>query len=216
MRINKIIDLTVTIYGNMPAGSLSPVPDLKQSAFVARDGYNSEVFSAGTHTGTHFDAPRHFYDEGTPIDALELNSLIGEGFCIDVQNIGREITSKHLRDRWKPEYDGKIILLKTGWYKKRRAPSKEFYYEYPGLGSDTIDFFPSHGIRLIGIDSLGIEPTGHREVHQALLEKGMIFIEDITNLDQLAEGKKYFIIALPLKLLDAGGSFGRVIALDID
>jgi arylformamidase len=216
MKINKIIDLSVTIYQNMPAGSLSPVPDLKPTAFIARDGYNSEVFSAGTHSGTHFDAPRHFDDEGTSIDALDLNSLIGEGYCINVENLGREITRRHLEERWLPEFDGKIILLNTGWCKKKRSPSKEFYYEYPGLASDTVDFFLSHKIGLIGIDSLGIEPTGHREVHQMGLLKGLVFIEDLANLDQLVDRKKYFVIALPLKLLNAGGSFARVVALDID
>jgi hypothetical protein len=34
--------------------------------------------------------------------------------------------------------------------------------------------------------------------------------KDLTNPDQLLDKKKYFIFALSLKLLDAGGSMGRV------
>jgi len=37
-------------------------------------------------------------------------------------------------------------------------------------------------------------------------------IEDLNNLE---EGKKYLIVALPLKIKGASGSMARVIALDV-
>ncbi len=42
----------------------------------------------------------------------------------------------------------------------------------------------------------------------------MAFIEDLTNLDLLEEGKEYFVVALPLKLYGASGSMARVIAME--
>jgi len=52
-------------------------------------------------------------------------------------------------------------------------------------------------------------------VHKALLSHGIAFIEDLTGLDQLQEGKKYLIVALPLKIYKASGAMARVIAMDV-
>ena len=43
----------------------------------------------------------------------------------------------------------------------------------------------------------------------------LAFIEDLAGLDQLKEGKKYLVAALPLKLFKASGSMARVIAMDV-
>jgi kynurenine formamidase len=71
---------------------------------------------------------------------------------------------------------------------------------------------------MIGIDTLGIELYSHKDfrVHKALLPHGIVFIEDLTNLDALVEGRKYLIVALPLKIKNGSGAMARVIALEED
>ena len=41
-----------------------------------------------THTGTHVDAPRHFFDDGTGTDALALDMLIGRARVVDLPRRG--------------------------------------------------------------------------------------------------------------------------------
>ena len=38
---------------------------------------NVSLLSFGSHTGTHVDAPKHFFDDGAGVDALPLDVLMG-------------------------------------------------------------------------------------------------------------------------------------------
>ena len=43
----------------------------KKVATVEKDQFNVSSLSLGSHTGTHIDAPYHFYDNGKTVDRLE-------------------------------------------------------------------------------------------------------------------------------------------------
>lgn len=216
MEIKGIIDLTNDVRTHMPIWVTSPLPVISPVGVVSRDGYNFETISAGTHTGTHVDAPYHFDEHGQTVDKIDLKTLVNEGYCLKFSPKGNEVTVADLKAKWKPEYDGKTILFNYGWSKKRGF-TKEFLYEFPGLSMDTVDFILEHDVKVLGTDTLSIDPYTHEkfEVHRALLSKGRVFLEDLNNLESLTEGKKYLIAALPLKLQNASGSMARVIALDV-
>jgi kynurenine formamidase len=216
MEIRGIFDLSVTLKTYMPLWPTNPLLSVAPIGIAARDGYNVESYSSVTHSGTHIDAPYHMIETMTTVDDLPLKQLVGEGYVIRPKTEGTEITLKHLKSKWKDEYDGKIVLINTGWDKKRGF-NREFQYEFPGLALDTVDFLIKHKPKLIGIDTLGIEPFSHSDfkVHKALLSHGFAFIEDLAGLDQLKEGKKYLIAALPLKIFKASGAMARVIAMDV-
>ncbi|HLH86281.1 MAG TPA: cyclase family protein, partial [Thermoplasmataceae archaeon] len=215
MEIKAVIDLTNDIRTHMPIWPTSPLPEIKPVGIVSRDGYNIETVSAVSHTGTHIDAPYHFDEKGQTVDKIDLRTLVGEGYCLKVKAADdHEIKVTELKNKWKSEYDGKILLLNTGWSKKR-AFTKEFLYEFPGLSMEAAEFVLDHKIKLIGIDTLGMDPYVHQgfDVHHFLLKKGVTFIEDLCNLDALTEGKKYLISALPLKLYGGSGGMARVVAV---
>lgn len=216
MEIKAIYDLSVTLSTYMPIWPTNPLVDIKPVGTVARDGYCVETYFSATHTGTHIDAPAHMLENGTTVDELDLKRLVGEGYVIRPNIKGKEITLDLIKPKWKPEYDGKIILINTGWDKKRGF-TKEFQFDFPGIAMDTVDFFVEHKVKVIGIDTLGIEPFDHEDfrVHKALLPHGLAFIEDLAGLDQLEEGKKYLIAALPLKIHKGSGSMARVVAMDV-
>lgn len=216
MKVKEIIDLTVSLRTFMPVWATSPLPKIEPVGYLSRDGYNSELYSSSTHAGTHVDAPYHFDDNGLAVDAVPLEKLVGDGYCLDVRSKNAEIDVSELEQKWHPDFDGNVLLLHTGWSRKRSF-SKEFLYEFPGLSMNAVEFILEHKVKLLGIDTLGMDPyrrTGF-DVHHALLTKGIPFIEDLCNLDRLREGKKYMIVALPLKLKDASGAMARVIALDV-
>jgi arylformamidase len=217
MGIRAIYDLSVTLETYMPAWPTNPLVNIVPIGTAARDGYNVESYFSPTHSGTHIDAPYHMIENGTTVDNISLTQLVGEGYCIKLQPKSEEIKINDIKRKWKKEYDGKIILLNTGWYKKR-SYTKEFQFKFPGLSTDTVDFFIQHKPKVIGIDTLGIEPYDHSDfkVHKALLPHGIVFIEDLTNLDKLDEGKKYLIAALPIKIRNGSGAMARVIAMDME
>ncbi len=217
MDIKGIIDLTNEVKTFMPVWPSAPLPEIKPVGIVSRDSYNVETISALSHSGTHIDAPYHFDEKGTTVDKIDLKTLVGEGYCLRVnEDEKHEIKLSEIKGKWKAEYDGKIILLNTGWSKKR-AFTKEWLYEFPGLSMEAAEFLYEHKVKLIGIDTLGMDPYVHEgfDVHHFLLKKGVVFIEDMAHLEKLEEGKKYMISALPLKLYEGSGSMARVVAIDM-
>ena len=216
MRIRRLYDLSVSLKTYMPIWPTNPLINIMPLATAAKDGYNVESYYSATHSGTHIDAPYHMLEKGVTVDELPLSQLVGDGYVIRPEIKGSEITLDKIKRVWKDEYDNKMVLINTGWDKKRGF-NREFQFNFPGLSSDTVDFFIKHHPPVIGIDTLGIEPYDHSDftVHKSLLPHGIVFIEDLTGLDQLEEGKKYLIVALPLKIYHASGAMARVVALDI-
>lgn len=214
MEIKKIMDLSVTLRDRMPVWPGNNTVTVE--TLTSPEGYVAEKYSSITHSGTHIDAPLHFIKGGSTVDRITLDTIIGDGYVIRPGTEGKEITDKNLQKIWKVEYDGKIILINTGWDIKRSF-SMEFQEEFPGLSEDAALFLIKHGVKFLGIDTLGIEPYDHVDfpVHKILLGNNIPFIEDLCNLSSLEDRKKYFIVALPLKIGDASGSMARVVALDI-
>lgn len=211
----KVYDLSVTLSPHMPVWPTHPTVEIVPTGIVSRDGYSIETLSFSTHTGTHIDAPYHFDERGATVDGLDLSTLVNNGYCLTPRLRGKEITAESLKALWKEEYDGSTILFNTGWSKKR-AFTREFLYEFPGLTLDAAQFLLDHKVRLIGIDTLSIEPYEHKDfhVHKLLLGAGAAIIEDLYGLEQLQEGKRYTIVALPLKIKGASGSSARVVAIE--
>lgn len=214
MEIRKIIDLSVTLRDGMPVWPGNNRVNIE--VMSSPEGHVAEKYSSITHSGTHVDAPLHFIVGGSTVDRIPLETLIGDGFVIRPEPEGNEITANSLQKAWKDYFDGNIVLINTGWDVKRSF-SREFQEDFPGLSEDAANYIIDHGVKFMGIDTLGIEPYSHKDfpVHKILLGKNIPFIEDLCNLQSLQDGKKYLIAALPLKIGDASGSMARVIAMDI-
>src|ERR1043166_9973363 len=78
-----IYDITVpilnggVIYPGNPAISITPQQE------IAKGGSsNVSSLSFGSHTATHVDAPKHFFDNGATIDAVPLSTLMGPAMLI--------------------------------------------------------------------------------------------------------------------------------------
>ena len=81
----KLIDVSVpldarlpTYPGNTPF-SLEPVKRI-----AGGDSSNVSTLHMSAHTGTHVDAPRHFFDDRPGTEALPLDMLIGRTRVIEV------------------------------------------------------------------------------------------------------------------------------------
>ncbi|BAB60014.1 hypothetical protein [Thermoplasma volcanium GSS1] len=216
-KVDRYFDLTAPIYPYMPVWPSNPPVELKPIVTVPKDGYLAEIIEASTHTGTHIDAPAHMIEGGTTVDDLDLASLIGTGYCLKVLPDGHTIRSTHLAEKWQGIYNNSILLIETGWYKKR-GYTREFQYDFPGLSEDAADFLIQKHVKAVGIDTLGIEPYENTDfrVHKKLLRSGIPIIEDLYGLDSLEEGRPYLIIALPLRLKGTSGSMARVVAAETE
>ena len=84
-RVPKLLDVSVPLVAGMPAYPGNPEFELQPVKRIA-DGGSSNVsrLVMGTHTGTHVDAPKHFFDDGTGVDALPLDLLIGRARVVEI------------------------------------------------------------------------------------------------------------------------------------
>ncbi len=73
------LDATLPTYPNNTPFSLEPVKRLARG-----DSSNVSALHMSAHSGTHVDAPRHFFDSGPGTEALALDLLMGRVRVIQV------------------------------------------------------------------------------------------------------------------------------------
>jgi kynurenine formamidase len=215
--LGRIHDLTALLQTHMPVWPTAPLPVFEPVGIVAREGFSLERVNCLTHTGTHMDAPFHFLEDGQTIDQIPPDHLVGSAMVLDLR---RDLDSNLIRRavverRWPQGHRPDIILFETGW-SHRRAATKEYLYEFPGLEPAAAQWVVEQSVKGVGIDTLGIDPftnTGF-EAHKILLRKGIWILEALDHLDALREGKEYTLIAAPIKIAGASGAMSRVFALE--
>ena len=74
--------LTTPVYEGDPETQVTQLKSIDEL-----DEYNLSAISMSVHCGTHIDAPLHFYEEGSSIDNLRLNTFYGKCTVISVEGI---------------------------------------------------------------------------------------------------------------------------------
>ncbi|HWV58757.1 MAG TPA: cyclase family protein [Longimicrobiales bacterium] len=201
-------DITLPITEDLVVYPGDPEIRLRPHSRIA-DGDPANVTSIafGSHTGTHVDAPRHFFDEGRAVDELSLDVLIGPAVVLEIPRHVRSIGPEDLREAG---YDGAgRLLLKTG--NASLPHRREFVEEFAFLSEAAALFLVEAGVRLVGIDYLSVEAfdATHAPVHHVLLRAGVVILEGI-DLRQVPAGE-YELICLPLRLAGLDGSPVRAV-----
>src|ERR1041385_1492737 len=81
----KFLDVSVSLAAGIPAYPGNPEFELQPGKRIAAgDSSNVSKLVMGTHTGTHVDAPRHFFDQGAGVDALAMELLIGPARVVPI------------------------------------------------------------------------------------------------------------------------------------
>jgi arylformamidase len=211
----RIYDISAPLAPGLPVWPGDPATAVAPALRVARgEGANVSRLTLGTHTGTHCDPPRHFFDAGTPADTLALETLIGPATVLDLAHCSGTITAADLEAARIPRTATRL-LLKTRIAPWWTANNGLFDPDFPGLSLDGAHWLVAHDIRLVGIDTLSIErydaPPGE-PVHVVLLTAGIVILEGL-DLSQIAAGD-YTLIFLPLKLREGDGGPGRAVLIE--
>jgi arylformamidase len=213
----RVHDLTARLESFMPVWPGSPLPTFEPAGIVAKDGYSIERVSCMSHTGTHMDAPYHFVEDGLTVDRIPPEHLVGRASVLDVRADlhGSIISTAAIQKHWPRTGAPEIVLLRTDWSQKR-APTKEYLFDFPGLEPTAAEFLVSKSVKGVGIDTLGIDPYSNSkfEAHKVLLRKGIWVLEAMDNLAALSEGTEYTLVAAPIKIAGGSGGMARVFALE--
>jgi arylformamidase len=203
----KLIDVTVPLDANLPTYPGNTPFRIEATKRIAR-GESSNVSSLhmSTHSGTHVDAPRHFFDSGLGVDGLPLEMLLGRVRVIEVtsrRGIGpEELSESDLSEEVR-------VLIKT--HNSRLWGSPEFHQQYLGVTEAGAKHLIEHGIKVLGVDYLSVEEFKKpgAPAHHVLLGGGAIVIEGL-NLRDVEPGV-YEMFCLPLRIVGADGAPARVV-----
>src|SRR3954451_1287600 len=207
-RAPRLVDVSVLLSPDLATYPGGPPFELSPIKRVAEGGSsNVSRLALGTHTGTHVDAPRHFFDDKPGVDRLPLELLIGRTRVIDLPHRGG-ITEPHLAAAGLRE-DLRVLLRTPNsalW-----NSSEGFHTDYTYISEDGAKFLVDQGVKVVGVDYLSVEQfkKAGAPAHHVLLGNGVIIIEGLNLSD--AEPGPYEMYCLPLKLANGDGAPARVV-----
>ena len=190
------------------------VPYHRQLQHSMADGGSANVswVEMSAHTGTHIDAPRHYYQDGCSTDAIPLEQLYGPAEVVDCRGV-EAVTAEVLRARLAPET--KRLLLKTDNSQRLHDdPRRPFNRTFVYLDADAAAFIVERGMLLVAIDYLSIDKSelADKSSHHTLLSNGITIVEGV---DLAAvEAGMYFLACGPLRMIDSDGAPCRTVLID--
>lgn len=206
-------DISVSIDPDLPVWEGDPPVGISHVASIEKgDIANVSRLDIGAHTGTHIDAPIHFVPGRKGIDGLLLPTLIGPAYVVDLTHVSHEINGHDFEQAPIP-HGTERLLCKTSnsslWSKSPAAFDRNFV----GIARDGAQWLVDHGIKLVGVDYLGIEryeSVGNgAPTHHLLLENELVIVEglDLSNV----QAGEYELICLPVKIKNSDGAPCRAI-----
>lgn len=199
----NVIDISVAIHTQMVVYPKNPVVLFKPAG-----DFLSEI-TMGTHTGTHVDAPRHAWKNGSGVDQIDLQKCVGPCRVLDMTHIKEGIRVEDLRPLRIQK--GERILVKT---RNSKRGYKKFFSNFVYLDGDAATFLAKQGIVLFGIDYFSVKQRGvpDNRPHTELLKKKIVIFEGL-DLSKVKPGR-YTFVGLPLKLQGLDGAPARVVLLE--
>jgi kynurenine formamidase len=195
-----------------------------------------EIIHSPVHIGTHLDYSFHYgsKSEGRPSKTAEeipLEWCYQDGVRLDIsyRKPNETISASDIASSLKKiNYALKpldIVLFYTGSDKLYGSP--KYFSDYPGVDTSAIDYLLDRGIKIFGIDAMGIDrpykfmlkefletkdPKKLYPAHFYGRKREFIHIERLANLDKLPNfGFK--IICFPIKIKQTGAAWARVVAI---
>lgn len=210
-----VIDLTHGIEEGMLTFTAPwhPPVSITQLGRIGLEGRETRKIELGTHTGTHMDAPRHFFKNGKTIDEIPLDRMQGEVTIADFSFLkDNEFVTKEMINNVNVT---KRMIFKFGW--GRYWGNKRFFTGWPFFRKDAAEYLISKGVELIAMDTPSPDdsrtPFGSEEdsqIHKLFLGNDVILVEYLANLESVKEYSGWNIAAIPLRINGADGSPARV------
>ena len=168
----------------------------------------------GEHSGTHVDAPSHFFRGRKTIDQLPLESFVGSGRCIDVRHVGPgEAVLEEDITRFESASGsicaGEIVLFCFGFDALWGPGSlgKGYSSAWPGVSGEVARLLVQRSVRAVGTDAISIDASGslNSPAHHALLAEDVPIYENLTGLSRLL-GRSFKFCGVPLLIGEGTGS----------
>jgi kynurenine formamidase len=209
---------------------------IKKGQLPDEEFLSLEIVHAPVHIGTHLDYSYHYGSKSEnraskTSDEIPLEYCYQDGVKLDLRHKkpNEVITADDIVSALKKiNYQLKpldIVLINTGADKFYGSP--KYFADYPGIDVTAIDLLLDKGIKIFGVDTMGIDrpyrfmlkefldsndPKKFYPAHFYGRKREFIHIERLANLETLpAHGFK--INCFPVRIKNTGAAWARVVAL---
>lgn len=207
---------------------------LKKEDLPDEEFLSLEIVHSPVHIGTHLDYSYHYgsKSEGRlskTAEEIPLEYCYADGvkLTLTYKKPNEVISGKDLEDALeKIPYTLKpldIVLLHTGSDKFYGSP--KYFSEYPGIDISAIDFLLDRGIKIFGVDTMGIDRPYKSMLNEFLKQKKPLYpthfygrIREFIHIERLAHLENipatgFKVICFPIKIKGTGAAWARVVAI---
>lgn len=222
----KIYDLSCMIEEGLWYYGTPYVPfEKKQIATQKDNGYITNQLTMTSHTGTHLENARHWWEDGDGNETISLDKIIGKcrvlKFDVNEQPF-YEITVDMMKEAGSEKLEpGDICMIVTGW--DVRIKEHNYTWESPFITVEAAAYLRDKGIKAFAIDApmfgdprdgMDVVPEGTEVPDFAFAKAGIPCILGLVDCQQLPEVVNF--CAAPLKIKEGDGSPVRAFAWDVE
>ncbi|MBI2918202.1 MAG: cyclase family protein [Chloroflexi bacterium] len=218
------------------ARDMGPLFGLRPDDFPEAKFCAAERVTLSTHSGTHLDAPWHYWptSQGKPartIDQVPLEWCYGDGVVLDFSHrkrgdlITAEDVQQALRQIGYAIKPFDIVLIRTDASKHFDEPGNDLIH--PGMSREATLWLIDQGVRVVGIDAWGWDrpfdlmaadvKAGHKDQlwqgHYAGREREYCHIEKLCNLDRIPTPYGFKVAVFPVNIQGASAGWCRPVAI---
>lgn len=210
--MTRIFDISLPVHPDMVVWPGDPRVEMRRlSKIEDGDICNVTHLSTAVHAGTHVDAPYHFLKDGTTVETLALDLLVGLAQVVQIPDQFDVIDRKAVMEAG--ILQGIVrVLFKTRNVKIRESGSAKFDRTFVAVSAEGAEALLEMGVKLVGVDYLSVAPFNNSQPpHEILLNEKVILLEGIV-LDDVEPGL-YTLCCLPIKLVGSDGAPARTILI---
>ncbi|MDA8249288.1 MAG: cyclase family protein [Rhodospirillales bacterium] len=214
------VDLSYPLGPDAPCASIFRKPRFTRVQCLPVDPFNVTEMQMAVHTGTHVDAPSHYFRDGPAFDAIPLDRLHGPGVIWRIGKAPGATIGPDVLAQCRPQLQpGDILAIDTGWTAQFGSESYDFH---PSLTEAAADWLVERRIKLFACDfatpDLVVrlrQPGFEWPVHRALLGHGILICEHLRCPPALS-GKRVEFVFNALNIAGADGAPARVLARPVE
>lgn len=224
---NRLRDLTHVFRAGFPVYIGDP-PTRSTLFTVEDDGFYSQRWTFGEHSGTHMDAPGHFVAGGRLAPEITLAELFVPAVVIDISDRVAANADAVVEVDDLVEYEdrhGRIprhagVFMYSGWESRVDDPAAfkntgpDGLYHFPGFGIDALNWLlDKRDITCLGVDTMSLDfgASTSFDVHVTLLGADKYGLENLANLSRIpARGSLVYVGLIPWE--EGSGGPCRIVA----
>jgi arylformamidase len=177
------------------------------------DGHSVDLttLNLSAHSGSHVDAPSHFFAGGKAMEEMDLSPYWGTAQVVTVQKTAGPLFAEDFAG-YELGQAPRLLVHSLASHEDPNVFPDGYVYPSPRLA----DLLHEQGIILYGTDAPSMDAADSETLqgHQALRRNNISILEGL-DLSQATDGL-YELVALPLKIIGGDGSPVRAALRKLD